>query len=163
MKRHYAGLIGLTLVVILFGFLNQNDYHFNVLNVVGLHALIVLGLSLLMGYAGQVSLGHAAFYGLGAYASGILTAKYGWAPLTALLAAQGLTLVSALLIGLPALRLKGHYLAMATLGFGVIVQVIFKEMIDLTGGPSGLVGIPPFEIWALLCSSAPPVLPFCIR
>ncbi len=147
MKRHYFGLILLTIAFILFGLFNTNDYHFNVLNIVGLHGLIVLGLALLMGYAGQVSLGHAAFYGLGAYTSGILTAKYGWAPFPALLAAQGVTLFSALLIGLPALRLKGHYLAMATLGFGVIIHVIFKEMITLTGGPSGLVGIPPFEIF----------------
>ncbi len=146
MKRHYLGLLALTLVVLFIGLFNHNDYHFNVLNVVGLQALIVLGLALLMGYAGQVSLGHAAFYGLGAYTSGILTAKYGVSPLLALGAAQIITLTVALLIGLPALRLKGHYLAMATLGFGVIVHVLFKEMIGLTGGPSGLVGIPPFSV-----------------
>ncbi len=146
MKGDYLGFLGLAIAVLLFGIFNTNDYHFNVLNVVGLNGMIVLGLALLMGYAGQVSLGHAAFYGLGAYTSGILTAKYGVAPFPALLAAQALTVFSALLIGLPALRLKGHYLAMATLGFGVIVHVIFKETISLTGGPSGLVGIPPFTI-----------------
>ncbi len=146
MKNHYFALTLLAGVLLGIGLFNKNDYYFNVLNILLLKGLIVVGLSLLMGYAGQVSLGHAAFYGLGAYTSGILTAKYGWSPLSALLAAQGVTLLAALIIGIPALRLKGHYLAMATLGFGVIVYVIFKEMIDLTGGPSGLVGIPPLEL-----------------
>ncbi len=146
MKTNYFIWIFLTALTFAFGLWNTNDYFFNVLNVLGLNGLIVLGLALLMGYAGQVSLGHAAFYGLGAYTSGILTAKYALSPLLGMVAAQAIVLVSALLIGLPALRLKGHYLAMATLGFGVIVHVIFKETISLTGGPSGLVGIPPLEI-----------------
>ncbi len=146
MKYHYCGLLALASTVLFLGLFHHNDYHFNVFNIVGLQALVVLGLALLMGYAGQVSLGHAAFYGLGAYTSGILTTKFGWPPLAALWAAQVITLITALLIGLPSLRLKGHYLAMATLGFGVIVHVLFKEMIGLTGGPSGLVGIPPFSI-----------------
>ncbi len=147
MKGHYLALAILAGILLGVGFFNQNDYYFNVLNILLLKGLIVVGLCLLMGYAGQVSLGHAAFYGLGAYTSGILTAKFGWSPVSALFVAQGVTLLAALVIGIPALRLKGHYLAMATLGFGVIVYVIFKEMIDLTGGPSGLVGIPPLQVF----------------
>ncbi|AEH44133.1 inner-membrane translocator [Thermodesulfatator indicus DSM 15286] len=147
MRKQYLALIIFALTILVVGFLNQNDYYFNVLNILFLKGLIVIGLSLLMGYAGQVSLGHAAFYGLGAYTSGILTTKFGWSCLPALGMAQLVTLVAALIIGLPALRLKGHYLAMATLGFGVIVYIIFKELISLTGGPSGLVGIPPLEIF----------------
>jgi len=146
MKLHYLALGFLAASLLFFGFFNQNDYYFNVFNILLLKGLVVIGLSLLMGYAGQVSLGHAAFYGLGAYTSGILTAKLGWSPVQALLAAQGVALLAALIIGIPSLRLKGHYLAMATLGFGVIVYVFFKEMINLTGGPSGLVGIPPLEL-----------------
>ncbi len=146
MKKQYLALIILGGFLLATGFINRNDYYFNVLNILILNGLVVIGLSLLMGYAGQVSLGHAAFYGLGAYTSGILTAKYGLSPLAALLAAQGVTLIAALLIGIPALRLKGHYLAMATLGFGIIVYVVFKELISLTGGPSGLVGIPPLQV-----------------
>jgi len=147
MKGHYLALAILAGILLGVGFFNQNDYYFNVLNILLLKGLIVVGLCLLMGYAGQVSLGHAAFYGLGAYTSGILTAKFGWSPVSALFVAQGVTLLAALVIGIPALRLKGHYLAMATLGFGVIVYVVFKEMIDLTGGPSGLVGIPPLQVF----------------
>ncbi len=147
MKGHYLALVALGIALLGIGLFNRNDYYFNVLNILLLKGLIVVGLSLLMGYAGQVSLGHAAFYGLGAYTSGILTAQFSWPPLLALLAAQGVTLLAALAIGIPALRLKGHYLAMATLGFGVIVYVIFKETIHLTGGPSGLVGIPPLKVF----------------
>ncbi|OAG27805.1 branched-chain amino acid ABC transporter permease [Thermodesulfatator autotrophicus] len=146
MKNQYLALTFLAVVILTIGFLNHNDYYFNILNILFLKGLIVIGLSLLMGYAGQVSLGHAAFYGLGAYTSGILTAKFGWGCLPALGVAQLVTFIAALMIGLPALRLKGHYLAMATLGFGVIVYIFFKELISLTGGPSGLVGIPPLEI-----------------
>ena len=146
MKQNYLIFLLLCVAVVAFGFFNHNDYYFNVLNVLALNVLIVVGLTMLMGYAGQVSLGHAAFYGLGAYTSGILTSQYGLSPVLGLLVAQVVVFLAALLIGLPSLRLKGHYLAMATLGFGIIVHVIFKETISLTGGPSGLVGIPPFSI-----------------
>ncbi len=146
MRGEYLKLLILSLLILIVALVVHNDYLFNVFTMAGLQALVVLGLSLLMGYAGQVSLGHAAFYGLGAYTSGILSAKYGLEPLGGLLAAQVLTLGVAFLIGLPALKLRGHYLAVATLGFGVIVEVFFKEAIELTGGPSGLVGIAPLGI-----------------
>jgi len=146
MRWEYLKISILALVVWGVSFWVRNDYIFNVLTITGLQALVVLGLSLLMGYAGQVSLGHAAFYGLGAYTTGILSAKYGLSPIWGILLAQGLTLTVAFLIGLPSLKLRGHYLAVATLGFGVIVEVIFKESVNLTGGPSGLVGIAPLSL-----------------
>ncbi|RUM88751.1 MAG: branched-chain amino acid ABC transporter permease [Thermodesulfatator sp.] len=149
MLREYLKLGALALLV-LAAFLGlHNEYLFNVLTMVGLQVLVVIGLSLLMGYAGQVSLGHAAFYGLGAYVSAILSVRYGVSPLWGLLGAQGLTLLLAFLVGLPTLRLRGHYLALATLGLGVIVEIFFKEAVGLTGGPSGLVGIPPFTVGSL--------------
>ena len=82
-----------------------------------------------MGYAGQISLGHAAFLGIGAYASGILTTKYGLHPLAAFLAGIILSAGIAVLVGKPTLRLKGHYMAVATLGFGEIVFIAFNELI----------------------------------
>jgi branched-chain amino acid transport system permease protein len=108
--------------------------------------LITVGLNLLMGYAGQISLGHAAFFGLGAYTSGILTTTYHFSPWPALGVATLLTVTVALLIGIPTLKLTGYYLAMATLGFGIIVNICFRELAELTGGPSGLVGIPPLSL-----------------
>jgi branched-chain amino acid transport system permease protein len=124
----------------------DNEYYYTLLNFIGIHTLLVVGLNLLLGYAGQISLGHAAFFGLGAYTSGILTATYGANPWLALLAGLVLAGVAAWLIGIPALKLKGYYLAMATLGFGIIVYIIFNEAQGLTGGPSGLHGIPSLSL-----------------
>ncbi len=120
----------------------HNRYYIHVLIFVGLNMILATGLNLLMGYAGQVSLGHAAFYGIGAYASGILTATYGWNPWLAMLAAVLITSAVAWLIGRPTLRLRGHYLAMATLGVGIIVSVVIRQTTSLTGGSAGLPGIP---------------------
>jgi branched-chain amino acid transport system permease protein len=124
----------------------DNEYYFTLLNFIGIFTLLVVGLNLLLGYAGQISLGHAAFFGLGAYASGILTATYGVNPWLALLAGLVISGVAALLIGIPALKLRGYYLAMATLGFGIIVYIVLNEASQLTGGPSGLSGIPSLSL-----------------
>ena len=124
----------------------DNEYYFTLLNFVGIHTLLVVGLNLLLGYAGQISLGHAAFFGLGAYTSGILTATYGVNPWLALLAGLVISGLAAFLIGIPALKLRGYYLAMATLGFGIIVYIVLNEAQPLTGGPSGLSGIPSLSL-----------------
>ena len=124
----------------------KGGYLLNVFVFVGIHTLLAVALNLLLGYAGQISLGQSAFFGLGAYASGILTATYGqnpWLMMIVVAAAVGLL---AFVIGFPILKLKGHYLAMATLGFGIIVYILFNEAIDLTGGPSGFSGIPYLSI-----------------
>lgn len=121
-------------------------YYTDVMIFVAIHGIIGCGLSLLLGYAGQISLGQAAFYGVGAYASGILTTQAGWNPWLAMTAGIILAVLLALLIGVPSLRLKGHYLAMATLGSGMIVYILLNEWIALTGGPSGFGGIPPLTV-----------------
>lgn len=120
----------------------RNPYYLHILIFIGLNLMLTVGLNLLMGYAGQVSLGHAAFYGLGAYSSGILTATYGWNPWLAMLAGLILTCIVAWLVGKPTLHLKGHYLAMATLGVGIIVNVVFRQWTSMTGGSAGLTEIP---------------------
>lgn len=120
---------------------------------IGIQTIVVIGLCLLMGYAGQISLGHAAFYGLGAYTSGILTVKFGVSPWVAMFAGILLTGTVAYLIGVPIFRLRGHYLAMATLGFGIIVQLMFGQFRDLTGGSSGLPGVPRLTIGGFVFSS----------
>lgn len=117
-------------------------YVLKVLTFVGINALIVLGLALLFGYAGQVSLGHAAFFGLGAYTSAWVTKSMGLPWLAGLAAAVIVTGVGGILLALPSLRLKGHYLAMATLAFGEIMRIAFVEAKAITGGPDGLSGIP---------------------
>ena len=132
--------------MVLLGSVLQGSYYFTLFNIIGLNVIVVLGLNLLMGYAGQISLGHAAFFGLGAYTSGILTATFKADPLLALLAGLVVSTLVAVAVGIPALKLKGYYLAMATLGFGIIVAIVFQQMDWLTGGPSGLMGIPPFRL-----------------
>jgi branched-chain amino acid transport system permease protein len=111
-----------------------------------IYAIFVTGLNLFMGYAGQVSFGHNAFAALSGYASAALTSTYGWQPLTAFAAGMALALGGALLVGYPTLRLKGHYLAMATLAIGLIVYEVAVQWQAVTGGYMGLSGIPPIGI-----------------
>jgi branched-chain amino acid transport system permease protein len=140
-RSPYAGFGVFTGVLVILPSLLTNDYYLNVLIFIGIHAIIAIGLDLLLGYTGQISLGHAAFFGLGAYITGVLSAKASWPPVAGLVVALVGVGLLAYLIGIPTLKLHGHYLAMATLGFGIIVQIFFKELDFLTGGPSGLVGI----------------------
>jgi branched-chain amino acid transport system permease protein len=107
----------------------------------GFYAIGALGLSLLMGRAGQVSLGQAGFLAVGAYTSAILVVRHGWNALAAAAAAVLVTALVGLVVGLPLLRLRSHYLALATLGFGIIVAVVANEW-ELTGATSGIYGIP---------------------
>ncbi len=115
---------------------------------IGIWALIygiaAIGLSLLMGLAGQVSLGHAAFIAVGAYTQALLVGKAGWSPLLAAPVAVLASMLIALLVGLPLLRLRGHFLALATLGLGIIVGVFVTEQ-DFTGATSGIYGLPNLE------------------
>ncbi len=146
MKRDYLILLAVALVAFTLPLVLPGDYYVEVFLFMGINILVALGLSLLMGYAGQISLGHAGFYGLGAYISGALTAHLGWpVPLAAAVAIVATALVAAV-IGWPTLRLKGHYLAMATLGLGIILYILFVQLRGITGGASGLSGIQPVHI-----------------
>lgn len=142
-----TGFYMLAIIAGLLPVLFPDNYFITVVGIAaGLNVILAVGLNLLMGYAGQISLGHAAFFGMGAYASAILTTRYAFPPLLAL----GTGLISAGLIAWllarPILRLHGHYLAMATLGFGIIIHVIMVQATGWTGGPDGLTGIPPLNL-----------------
>jgi branched-chain amino acid transport system permease protein len=113
---------------------------------VGIYSVMTIGLCLLMGYAGQISLGHAAFFGLGAYVSGVMTTTYGLNPWLCLSLGMAVSGIVAFVVGSPSLKLRGHYLAMATLGFCIIVTIIFNENVTVTGGPDGLAFIPGLSI-----------------
>jgi branched-chain amino acid transport system permease protein len=108
--------------------------------------MVTVGLCLLLGYTGQVSLGQAAYYGIGAYISAILSKTYGVNPWLAMLIAAIATGAFAYLIGYPIFRLKGNYLAMATLALGVIMWILFRQLSQFTGGPDGMAGIPYLSI-----------------
>jgi len=146
-RKDLYALLGVVLAILLFSWLaGSKEYYLSLLVFVGINSLMTMGLSMLMGYAGQISLGHAAFFGIGAYSSGILTTKYFLHPVAAFTIGIFLSGLIAFLVGKPTLRLKGHYMAVATLGFGEILFIVFNELSSLTGGPSGLSGIPPLMI-----------------
>jgi branched-chain amino acid transport system permease protein len=113
-------------------------YYYRIGALVFIFALAVAGLNLLMGFAGQVSLGHAGFLGIGAYSVAIGPAHFGVPSWLCLLAGAALSAAVAFLVGRPILRLKGHYLAVATLGFGLLVAIVLTNEASLTGGPDGM-------------------------
>ena len=141
------------LAVLITPLLLRGNYLLNVFVFIGINTMLAVALNLLLGFAGQISLGHAAFFGLGAYISGILTTRYAIDPWVAMVAAALCVGVIAFVIGFPILKLKGHYLAMATLGFGIIVYIIFNETVDWTGGPSGMSGIPALSLGPVIFDS----------
>ncbi|MFZ4858348.1 MAG: branched-chain amino acid ABC transporter permease [Desulfuromonadaceae bacterium] len=153
MNRDLIKFLAFAILILAAPLAFSGGYMMNVLVFVGIHTMLAIGLNLLLGYAGQISLGHAGFFGLGAYLSGILTATYGWNPWLAMPLAATAVGGLAFLIGFPILKLKGHYLAMATLGMGIIMYITFNETIGLTGGPSGLSGIPNIAIGSLTFDS----------
>lgn len=116
-----------------------------IMRLVGVFAIVAVGLNLLLGYAGQVSLGQGAFFGIGAYTSALLTVKAGFPVWLGILAAVAVSALFGLLVA-PVLRLRGHYLAMATLGMAIIVFVLFRELTFLTGGNDGVRSIPDLAV-----------------
>ena len=129
-------------VVAALPFVVADRFLLKVLTYVGINVLVVAGLALLFGYAGQVSLGHAAFVGIGAYTCAFLTVKAHAPWPVAFVAAGAVSALGGLVLALPSLRLRGHYLAMATLGFGELMSLAFAEAIPVTGGVDGFTGIP---------------------
>jgi branched-chain amino acid transport system permease protein len=130
------------IVVAALPFVVADRFLLKVLTYVGINVLVVAGLALLFGYAGQISLGHAAFVGIGAYTCAFLTVKAHAPWPVAFVAAGIVSAAGGLVLALPSLRLRGHYLAMATLGFGELMSLAFAEAIPVTGGVDGFTGIP---------------------
>ena len=142
-----CALIGLALALFGYAFV-AGGYLITVLGFAAIYAIFVTGLNFFMGYAGQVSFGQNAFAALSGYTSAVLTSTYGWQPIAALPLGVGGAVLVALLVGYPALRLRGHYLAMATLALGMIVYEIAVEWQSITQGYMGISGIPPLGIGA---------------
>lgn len=158
LRIHKAPMLAGALLILVFPLLASRvpaiAHYPDLMIFAGIYALITIGLSLLMGYAGQISLGHAAFFGIGAYVSGVLTTQYGLnAWLAMLLGAMSAAIVAAA-IGAPSLKLRGHYLAMATLAFGIIINIVFREEARWTGGPDGMVGISGLALFGYALDSA---------
>ncbi|MDQ6941900.1 MAG: branched-chain amino acid ABC transporter permease, partial [Candidatus Eremiobacteraeota bacterium] len=137
------GLVLIALVAALVWFLPS--YYTGLLTQIGLYALVTIGLNLFMGYAGQVSLGHAAFFGIGAYTSAALAVKAHVTPWAGMIAGAIVAALIAYALSFVALRLRENLLALATLALGIVINVVFNQW-EFIGGSSGFKDIPPFAI-----------------
>jgi len=138
--RRRIGLILLLLALIVLPFIDTNQYHIDVMTTAGIYVMLALGLNVVVGFAGLLNLGYAAFFAIGAYTYALMNLYLGlpfWAglPISAVSGA-----LFGILLGFPTLRLRGDYLAIVTLGFGEIVRITFNNL-EFTGGPNGLLGI----------------------
>ncbi len=141
-KQEIATGIGLGGLALLPSLLDA-PYIFYIVNLILIYSVLVLGLDLVMGYTGQVSLGHAAFFGIGAYTTAIFSQDYGWSFWATLPVAGLLAAAFGIIVGLTAPRLHDEYLVMSTLAFGIIVFLVILNWRDVTRGPMGIPGIPP--------------------
>ena len=137
-SSRYLSLWFLLLIIVLAPLFFPSGFYYRVGTLIFINALAVLGLVILMGYAGQVSLGHAGFFGIGAYACAFGPTYLGIPPLFSLLLGAAVSALIAWVVGRPILRLKGHYLAIASLGFGLLIFMVLINEAQLTGGPDGM-------------------------
>jgi branched-chain amino acid transport system permease protein len=129
------------------------EYLIHILIITGIYIILTLSLNLIVGFTGLAALGHIAFAAIGAYTSSLLALHFGISPWIGLIAGAVLASFLGLIIGLPSLRLKEDYLAIATFGLGIIIYAIAKNWVSLTRGPMGLPGIPPFSVFGYEISS----------
>lgn len=143
----WQSMLPVAAVLVLAGFgLLSSDYVVTVLGFAFIYAIFCTGLNFFMGYTGQASFGQSAFAAIGGYGSAILCSDYGWEPLLALVFTMAISGVAAVVVGYPTLRLRGHYLAMATFALGLIVYEISIEWTSLTQGYMGYSGVPPLGL-----------------
>jgi branched-chain amino acid transport system permease protein len=143
-KAALPGLAVLAIVLAVFPLCSPDAYTYDVAIRIAMSAVVVIGLNLLFGYTGQISIGHAAFFGMGAYASAILTTHFNWPPLAALATGAAATGLLALVVSRPILKLAGDQLAMGTLALGLIATVVFNNETRWTGGSDGMT-VPPLS------------------
>ena len=144
MRSYFTILPILIAGILIFPLAFPDSYWITVLIYAGIYGLIVVGYDLLLGYCGQISLGHNGLFAIGAYATAIATTWFGWPSLLAIAGGIFITCLIAFVVGIPSLRLKGYYLAIATMGFGFIVEALIRT--QYFGGSSGISGIPPLSI-----------------
>jgi branched-chain amino acid transport system permease protein len=133
-----------------------DPYYLHIVIMAGIFGVLALSLNLLLGYTGQLSLGHAAFFGIGAYTSALLTLKREWSFWPALIAAIALAAAAGWLIGRLALKLRGAYFVLVTISFAGVISLVSVNWIELTNGPLGLPGVPAPELgpWSLRTKAA---------
>lgn len=143
LRSRWLGYLLAVIAIILLPLILTDTYWRTNLTVCAINVLLAIGLDFILGYTGQLNLGHSAFYGLGAYVSTLLIVKLGIPFWLAFVAGVGFAGIAGIFLALFAVRLRGHYLAIASLGFAVIVHQILLNWISLTQGPLGIYGIAP--------------------
>jgi len=146
-----AGLVALAAFTLTVPLWLDNAYYFHVLIMAGIFAVLALSLNLLLGYTGQLSLGHAAFFGIGAYTSALLTLRLDWSVWAGLAAGMLTAGLAGWAIGRLALKLRGAYFVLVTISFAGVISLVSVNWMELTNGPLGLPGIPPPALgpWSL--------------
>ena len=148
MKKRLIAHVAAVITAIGLPFVLVDDpYLLSITNFIIIYSILCLGLNLILGYAGLLSLGHAAFYGLGGYATAILMTRYGFAFLPSLVISGFLALVFGFILGLPTRKVRGDYFCLLTLAFGEIFRLVTQAWIGFTGGAMGIVGIPIPEVF----------------
>ncbi|AMP15234.1 ABC transporter permease subunit [Collimonas pratensis] len=137
-KKLFALSIAGIVLLLAFPQVFPNPYYIHLAETILIYAILLFGLDIVVGYTGQVSLGHAGLFGIGSYTTGVLVFKLGWPFLIAAPASLAVTALFGAILALPALRVTGPYLAMVTLAFGTIIQILINEMSFLTDGPMGI-------------------------
>jgi branched-chain amino acid transport system permease protein len=132
--------------LLVFPLLETRQFVLHMMSLVAINAMVALGLQLLFGFSGQLSIGQAAFYGIGAYTSGLVTTKFG-VPFPVAFLASGVAASVVSLLMVPITRLSGVYLAVSTIGFSILVYLVLKNEEWLTGGTFGLIGIPRVSLF----------------
>lgn len=152
-KKNIFTLVAILSIYLIVGLLIRlniiDSYAYLNIVIIGINIILAVSLNLITGFTGQFSLGHAAFMSVGAYSSAILTAKLGFPFIVGLLGAAVFAAIAGIIIGIPTLRLRGDYLAIATLGFGEIIKILLFNN-DYVGGAMGLNDIPRYTTWSWL-------------
>ncbi|MGE5485594.1 MAG: branched-chain amino acid ABC transporter permease [Ignavibacteriales bacterium] len=146
MPRKRLWVFALTAMALAVPRLLPTEYSLRIATMICLYAILALGLNLVTGITGQLSLGHAAFYGVGAYVSALLAIHQGWSFLPVMIVSGLVACFFGVLLGAPTLRLSGDYLCIVTIGFAEIVRLVFQNWVQVTRGPMGIPGIPPISL-----------------
>ena len=146
-KFNLVRLVGVLIIIYTIPFFFPNAYIAQIANLIGIYMLMAMSLNLLTGFTGQLSLGHAAFFGVGAYTSAIVSKSFGLPFLICLLIAVTVTTITGLLLAIPALKVRGTYLVLVTIAYGEIVRLLMINWVSLTNGPNGIYSISPVSIF----------------
>lgn len=153
LKKYYKSLIVILIFVVVAVLLAQNTYYALIISLFGIYAIVAISLDILFGYTGQISLGHAGLFAIGAYTSTLLTMKVGVPSLAALFTGAIVGMIAGLIVAIPASKLVKHFLSLLMIAFGQIVYLIVNSWTSVTGGSMGIGSIPYLNVFGIVLNS----------